>query len=303
MLSPLSVFAAKKRSGEKIAMISLYDAPSAQIACDAGADALLVGDSLGNVILGYPNTIPVTMEDMKRHTAAVVRGVAQSGRKDVPVVADLPFGSYATIEDAVKNSVALMQLGAHAVKLEGTTEGTPENTITKLIQNGIPVMGHLGFTPQSLLTIDGVVQGKTLETAWPLISSAKFLSQSGCFAVVLEAVVQEVAALTTQVIEIATIGIGSGAECDGQVLVWNDLVGITPKTFRFVQRYAETRSVWASAAESFITEVQASQFPLNTHAWQMEPDKLEELRHHIKDDSDWLDSADDLNPWTDVKLP
>lgn len=291
MTSPLSVFARKKKDGQKIAMISLYDAPSALLAADAGADALLVGDSLGNVLLGYANTIPVTMDDMIRHTGAVVRGVLASKRPEVAVVADLPFGSYATTEMAVKNSVALMQAGAHAVKLEGC----PRFAVRNLVENGIPVMGHLGFTPQSVLQFDGIVQGKTGAAIRSLEYDFSTLGNDGCFAVVLEAVTREVAAFLTEKSSIPTIGIGAGPDCDGQILVWNDLVGLSPQKLRFVRKYAETREIWEKAAHSYVAEVQGGHFPQTEHGWEMAPDELEQWQ---TEKATWeSDEFDDSDPF------
>lgn len=270
MTSPLQIFARKKRDAAPLAMISLYDAPSAQIACDAGVDALLVGDSLGNSILGYDSTIPVTMEDMKRHTGAVVRGVRGSSRPAVPVVADLPFGSYATPALAVENAVALLQIGAHAVKIEGVMPGV----LKALVENGVPVMGHLGFTPQSVLLFEGVVQGKTAQAARELEESAQILDEF-CFAVVLEAVTAEVAQSITRARRYATVGIGAGAGCDGQVLVWNDLVGLSPKTFKLAKAWANTRELWLGAAQGYIAETQNGAFPTAENSWNMSGEELE----------------------------
>lgn len=270
MTSPLQIFARKKRDSSPLAMISLYDAPSAQIACEAGVDAILVGDSLGNTILGYDSTIPVTMEDMKRHTGAVVRGVRSSSRSTVPVVADLPFGSYATPQSAVENAVALLQLGAHAVKVEGVMP----NVLKAMTENGIPVMGHLGFTPQSVLRFESVVQGKTVEAARQLEKSARIVDEF-CFAMVLEAVTVEVAQSITRECRGSTIGIGAGAGCDGQVLVWNDLVGLSPKTFKLAKAWANTRELWLSAAQGYVSEAQSGSFPTAENSWNMPGDELE----------------------------
>ena len=277
MTSPLQIFARKKRDSAALAMISLYDAPSAQIACEAGVDALLVGDSLGSVILGYDSTIPVTMEDMKRHTGAVVRGVRSSSRPNVPVVADLPFGAYATPQVAVENAVSLLQIGAHAVKIEGVMPAV----LQALTENGIPVMGHLGFTPQSVLRFESVVQGKTFETARALEQEAKRLDDF-CFALVLEAVTAEVAQKITQDRRLATIGIGAGVGCDGQVLVWNDLVGLSPQTFKLAKAWANTRELWLSAAQGYVSETQNRSFPTGENSWNLVGNELEKFTssHH-----------------------
>ena len=259
-------------------MISLYDAPTAELCCDSGADCLLVGDSLGNVVLGYDNFISVTMEDMIRHTAAVARGARRSSRPGVPIVADLPFGSYTTVSDAAGNSADLMRAGAHAVKLEGAGPATLE-AVRAIIEMGAPVVGHLGFTPQSALRFSGVVQGKTGEAAERLLRDALALEEAGCSAVVLEAVTREVAEAVTQTLSVPTIGIGAGAGCNGQVLVWNDLAGLSKSTpFRFVKRYADARAVLAEAARDFVEEVRSGEFPREENGWSMPEAELEGWR-------------------------
>ena len=191
-------------------MVALYDAPSAKICCDAGIDVLLVGDSMGNVVLGYDDTVPVTVDDIRVHTGAVARGAKSSSRPQTPVVADLPFGSYATPELAAHNGALLMRAGAHALKLEGAGEVTI-CAVRVLAQMGAPVVGHIGYTPQSSLRFEGIVQGKTAVAARELLMQARHLQDAGCCAIVLEAVAEEAAARITQSIEICTIGIGAGA--------------------------------------------------------------------------------------------
>ncbi len=266
-MNPLRIFQERKNAAQKLAMISLYDAPSAKIACESGADALLVGDSLGNVVLGFDGTIPVTMADMIRHTGAVARGAKRSSRPDVPVVADLPFGSYSTKKSAIKNGVALMQTGAHALKLEGGS--TPSlRAIEVLTQTGAPVMGHLGFTPQSSLQLKTIVQGKNDASARLLLSQAKSLQDAGCFSIVLEAVALETAEEITRELSIPTIGIGAGATCDGQVLVWHDLIGWSDHSFRFVKKYADAKSLLLQATQEFVRETQSGKFPTEANAWK-----------------------------------
>ena len=269
MVSALSIFARAKREGRKIVMVSLYDAPTAAIACEAGVDALLVGDSMGNVILGHPNTIPVTMDDMVRHTAAVVRGTRSSARAEVPVVADLPFGSYPDLVTATRNATALLQAGAHAVKLEGDFG----DLVSGLRRQGVPVMGHLGFTPQSSLLYESIVQGRSAEAARGLEESAAALDAAGCFSIVLEAVTEQVAQAITGAIRGATIGIGAGAGCDGQVLVFHDLVGLSPGRLKFVKRYAATRETWLQAVGDYVREVKDGAFPAPEHGWTMVPEE------------------------------
>ncbi len=271
--SPTKLFAQAKQRGEKLAMISLYDAPSAALSCDAGADILLVGDSMGNAILGHDGTIPVTMEAMVHHTGAVVRGVKNSSRPDVPVVSDISFGGFATVERAVESASFLMRAGACAIKLEGAGESAVAATRT-LVEMGVPVMGHLGYTPQSSLRFEGVVQGKTTEAASKILDDAKRLEEAGCFAVVLEVVPTEVAKRATSELSISTVGIGAGPHCDAQVLVWHDLVGFSEeKPFRFVKRYADIYETMKTASASFVEEVRAGDFPAPEHGWRMDEEE------------------------------
>jgi 3-methyl-2-oxobutanoate hydroxymethyltransferase len=267
--SPLKVFYDKKARTEKIAMISLYDAPSATLACDAGADVLLVGDSLGSVILGYESTLYVTLGDMARHTGAVVRGAKSSSRPETPVVADLPFGYCADEARALEAAMVLMQSGAHAVKLEGASTRNV-NAIEALVQNGVPVMAHLGFTPQSALQKRAVVQGRTTEEANELLGQARRVEAAGCFGVVLETIALEAAGQITRELAISTIGIGAGLGCDGQVLVWHDLIGLSPQKFRFVKRFAEARDTLAQAAHEYVEAVHAQTFPTAENGWMMD---------------------------------
>jgi 3-methyl-2-oxobutanoate hydroxymethyltransferase len=276
--SPLQVLTDAKTRGERIAMVSLYDAPTAEICSEAGVDCILVGDSLGNVILGYDDFLSVTMEDLLRHTAAVARGVKRSRRPEVPVVADLPFASYASPEQAAQNGANLVRAGAHGIKLEGAGPSALA-AVRTLVEMGAPVVGHLGFTPQSSLRFSGVVQGKTAGAALRLFEEARELEAAGCMALVLEAVPSEVARHVTDELSIPTIGIGAGAGCDGQVLVWHDLVGLTPgKPLRFVKRYADSRALFSEAARSFADEVHSGAFPTEEHGWNMSEAELEEWR-------------------------
>lgn len=267
MASPLRVFYDKKKAAQKLAMISLYDAPSAKISANSGADALLVGDSMGNVILGYDSTIPVTMSDMLRHTGAVVRGAKSSSHPEVPVVADLPFGSYSDEISAIKNGVALMQEGAHAVKLEGA-HPQALRAIEALVQSGVPVMGHLGFTPQSILQKNVIIQGRDETSAQTLLQEALAVQKAGCFGIVLEMVAEETAAQLTRELSISTIGIGAGIDCDGQVLVWHDLIGLSEHSFRFVKKFADAKSLLVQAATDYVDEVQNGSFPTDANSWK-----------------------------------
>jgi 3-methyl-2-oxobutanoate hydroxymethyltransferase len=286
--SPVHLLRDAKKRGARLAMVSLYDAPTAALSCDAGADMLLVGDSMGNVVLGYDNTVPVTMDDVIHHTRAVLRGVRASTRPNVPVFADLPFGSYSTVEMAVQNGVALMRAGAHGVKLEGGNE-TALRAIRVLVESGAPVMGHLGYTPQSALQFESVVQGKTTQSALRLLDEAHRLQEAGCCGMVLEVVPNEVAARITQELQISTIGIGAGPHCDGQVLVWHDLVGFSSGKFRFVKRYAGARETLGAATRSFVEEVQSGAFPTTEHGWQMPEAQLPSWQNSAEPQTD--DSA------------
>lgn len=273
MPANLQVFSTKKRQSP-LAMISLYDAPSAALCCDAGADALLVGDSMGNVILGYDNTVPVDIEDIARHTGAVARGVKSSSRPGVPIIADLPFGTYhGDAGEIVASATRLLRAGAIAVKLEGAGD-IALRAVDLLVQMGVPVMGHIGFTPQAILRFETTVQGKTATDAERLLNEARRLEGAGCFGVVLEAMTTETAARITMEMQMATIGIGAGPMCDGQVLVWHDLAGLTPATpFRFVRQYAKAHEVLSDAARAYVNEVKGGIFPGTANGWNMSDDE------------------------------
>lgn len=262
-VTTLDVRAYKKR-GEKFAMLTAYDAPTARLFDEAGIPLLLVGDSLGMVVLGYPTTLPVTMEDMLRHTTAVARGA-----NGALVVGDMPFMSYqASIDDAVRNAGRfLKEAGAGAVKLEGA--GRVTEVVARLTSAGIPVMGHLGLTPQSVHQLGGFrVQGRSEEAAELVLSGAKDLEAAGAFSLVLEAVPSPVAAEVTANLDIPTIGIGAGPHCDGQVLVAHDLLGITTGLApKFVKRYAGLGEEMKGAARSFAREVADGSYPGEEHTY------------------------------------
>jgi 3-methyl-2-oxobutanoate hydroxymethyltransferase len=292
-MSPLQIFARKKREHVPLAMVALSDAPSAQIACDAGIDAILVGDSLGNTALGYDSTIPVTMDDIAHHLRAVLRGVKSSSRPDVPVIADMPFGSYATPELGVQNAVRLMQLGAHAIKIEGTqrTWNRGVGEVFSLCRTaGIPVMGHIGFTPQSELQFEGVVQGKSADAAMKLLHQSRALQSAGCFALVLEAMTTQIAREITSRLQISTIGIGAGKDCDGQVLVWHDLVGITAKPFKMARAFAGTREIWTDAIREYRREVESAQFPAAQNGWEMTGEEGEKWARDLAEHDEFENS-------------
>jgi 3-methyl-2-oxobutanoate hydroxymethyltransferase len=257
-------FLEKKRKGEKIVMLTACDYLTAQIVDSAGVDAILVGDSLGMVALGYRTTLPVTMEEMIHHTKAVVRG-----RKNAMVIFDMPFLSYQTgIRDAVFNAGrALKETGCEAVKVEGGKEVS--DTIKALVDAGIPVMGHVGLQPQSVNVYGGYTLRGRGEEAERILEDALAVESAGAFAVVLEKIPAELAKRITEALKIPTIGIGAGKHCDGQVLVFHDMVGLfegfKPK---FVKRYAELGKLAREAVEKFVEEVKAGIFPGEEHSYK-----------------------------------
>jgi 3-methyl-2-oxobutanoate hydroxymethyltransferase len=267
-----------KEAGEKIVMITAYDYPSSKLVDEAGVDLILVGDSLGVVLLGYDNTLAVTMEDMVHHTKAVSRAA-----KRAMVVADMPFLSYQiSIEAAVANAGRFLQeAGAQAVKLEGGREIVP--IISKITIAGIPVIGHLGFTPQSVHQIGGAIfQGKTAANAVKLLEDALYLQDAGVFAIVLELIPFEAAELITGRLKTPTIGIGSGPKCDGQVLVYHDLLGLNadfqPKHSKI---FANAGQVIKEGVADYVTEVRQLKFPTVENTKRMEQTEFEELRRMI----------------------
>lgn len=266
---------AKKRQGEKIVMVTAYDYPGALVAEQAGVDVLLVGDSLGNVVLGYDTTIPVTMEDMLLHTRPVARAATQA-----LVVADLPYGSYhVSTEQAITNGLRLIQEGgAAAVKLEGGQEFAP--LVETMTQRGIPVMAHIGLLPQTASIWEGYrVQARTAASAQLLLESALALEAAGAFAVVLECVTQEAAELISSRLSIPTIGIGAGPGCDGQVLVFHDLLGLNQGHVpHFVKQYAAAAEQMRQALGEYAAEVRQGSFPDAAHSFPMEEAEVQNLR-------------------------
>jgi 3-methyl-2-oxobutanoate hydroxymethyltransferase len=257
------VRAAKRRDGHlPLVMVTAYDAPGARIADAAGVDLILVGDSVANNVLGYEDTLQVTVEDMAHHTAAVARA-----RPKALVVGDLPWLSYhLDVVDTVRNGATLIRAGAGAVKLEGGANRVP--MIEGLVAAEIPVMGHLGLTPQSILTMGGYkVQGRTDAAAHSLAVDAKALVAAGCFAVVIEGVPAAVGAAITEALDVPTIGIGAGPACDGQVLVLHDLLGINPTTPRFVRRYAELGQEATAAVAAYAADVRSGAFPADAEVY------------------------------------
>jgi len=253
-----------KEQGEKIAVLTAYDFTFARLFDQAGADVLLVGDSLGMVVQGLPNTLGVTLDQMIYHSRAVARGAPRAH-----VVVDLPFGSYqASTDKAVENGVRLLaEGGAEAVKLEGGAAFA--DVVRALRRASIPVMGHLGLTPQSIHQLGGyVVQGRGEAKAQALLADALALEAAGCYALVLEAIPAELAAQVTAALRIPTIGIGAGSRCDGQVLVSYDLLGMNPEFQpRFVKRYAELHALIGEAAGRYVEEVRAGAFPTDAHSF------------------------------------
>lgn len=263
---PITVRAVRafKERGERFVMLTAYDAPSARLLDDAGIPLLLVGDSLGMVVLGHSSTLPVTMDDMVHHTAAVVRG-----RSEAMVVGDMPFMSYqASADEAIRNAGRFIQeAGAHAVKLEGG--GRVLEIVDRLTDMGIPVMGHLGLTPQSVNQFGGYrIQGRSDEAAHSIVKDAKALEAAGAFSIVLEAVPAELGKEVTGSLDIPTIGIGAGPHTDGQVLVFHDFLGITSGRLpRFVKRYAELGEQITRAARAFADDVASEAYPGPEHSY------------------------------------
>jgi len=263
-----------KQKGEKITMLTAYDYTTAKIIDEAGIPLILVGDSLGMVVLGYESTIPVTMEDMLHHTKAVVRGTKQT-----MVVGDMPFMTYhISVEDALRNAARFIQeAGAQAIKLEGGV--TVVEKVRRIVDCGIPVMGHIGLTPQSIHQFGGFkIQGKTAQAAARLLEDARALEEAGAFAIVLETVPAPLATLITQKIDVPTIGIGAGAGCDGQVQVVNDVLGsfadFVPK---HAKQYAKLGEIIRKAVTEYYNEVKAGSFPTDKHSFSMDESILAEL--------------------------
>jgi len=266
-----------KKEKKKISVITSYDYTLASLCDKAGIDVLLVGDSAGMVMLGYENTIPVTMDQMCMFTEAVSRA-----RTNSLLVADLPFMSYqASIEDAINNSGRLIKAGADTVKLEGGS--IMAETISAIVDIGIPVMGHIGLQPQTTILSEGYkVQGKTKDSALKLIEDAKELEEAGVYSIALEMVSHEVAEIISETVSVPTIGIGSGVNCDGQVLVVQDLLGMYEKIKpKFVKRYMNLSEDIVNSLENFKKDVESSTFPAEENWFSMNGDELKKLREQI----------------------
>jgi 3-methyl-2-oxobutanoate hydroxymethyltransferase len=274
----LSTLSKMKREGRPITMVTAYDTPTARIVDAAGVDTVLTGDSAANVVLGYPDTIPVTMDELLHHTRAVKRGL-----KRAMLIGDMPFMSYnISIERAIENAGRFMkEAGADAVKLEGG--GWAAETVSRIVQAGIPIVGHLGLTPQTAGMLGGYkVQGKDAGTAAKIYQDALGLQQAGAFMLVLECVPARLGTLISQKLDIPVIGIGAGSGTDGQVLVYHDLVGIqagfTPK---FVKRYAQAGEIMQKAVESYCQEVRERSFPAEEHSFKISDEEFAALEKAI----------------------
>ena len=268
---PLPEISEMKRRGQKIVMVTAYDAPGGRLADAAGVDIILVGDSAAMVVLGHDSTVPATVDEMLVLTRAVTRGAVRP-----LVVADMPFGSFqVSDEDALENAIRFVKEGgADAVKLEGA--GATLSRVRTIVDAGIPVMGHIGLTPQSATMLGGFkAQGRTAAKARRLFSDAQALERSGCFSLVLEAVPAPVAARVTDAVSIPTIGIGAGAGCDGQVLVYHDLLGFQEGGPRFVKQYAKLGPEIQRALEQYASDVRSGAFPEAQHTYAIPAEELE----------------------------
>ncbi|MGH1364831.1 MAG: 3-methyl-2-oxobutanoate hydroxymethyltransferase [Calditrichia bacterium] len=264
----------KKRVGDKITMLTAYDYPGASMADEAGMDMILVGDSLAMTVLGHPDTVSVTMDEMLHHCKAVQRGA-----KNAFLVGDMPFMSYHTDpNEAVKNAGRFIkEARMDAVKLEGGRNQLP--AIESIVKAGIPVLGHLGLTPQTATALSGYkVQGKTAQSAKIILEDARFLQTAGCFGIVLEAIPSPLAELISAELEIPTIGIGAGNSCDGQVLVYHDLLGLFDKfTPKFVKQYAQLKPLILDAITRYAEDVKSGEFPAAEHSFSMKKEELQAL--------------------------
>lgn len=269
-----AVQACKVRTGaDPLVMVTAYDAPGARMADEAGVDVILVGDSVAMVVLGYDDTLSVTVDDMAHHVGAVAR----AGGSPL-IVGDLPWLSYhVSVEDTIRNAATLVRAGATAVKLEGGRKRLP--MVKALIDSEIPVMGHLGLTPQSVHAMGGFkVQGREHDAALALVDDARALEEAGCFAIVLEGVPDEVARMVTDAIHVPTIGIGAGPHCDGQVLVFHDVLGIEDRIKpKFVRRYASLRADGVAALAAYAEDVRTGRFPADDESYHLTSEQAESL--------------------------
>ena len=278
---PLTIpeIGAMKRAGTKIVMVTAYDHPSSRLASEAGVDIILVGDSAGNNVLGYETTVPVTMEQAVMLTEAAARARPRS-----LLVGDLPFGSYqASDADAVRNAARLVKAGADAVKLEGA--GPMLSRVRAIVGAGIPVMGHVGLTPQSATMLGGMkAQGRTAADARRMLDDARQLEAAGCFSLVLESVPARIGEHISHALRIPTIGIGAGPGCDGQVLVWHDLLGInTGPMPRFVKRYADVGGEIRRGLEAFASDVRSGAYPAAEHEYKISREELDAFESDLRE--------------------
>jgi 3-methyl-2-oxobutanoate hydroxymethyltransferase len=284
LLQRKSLAAGSNSNSAKITCLTAYDYPTARLLDEAGVDVLLVGDSLGMVVLGYESTLPVSIEEMLHHTRAVRRGTRRA-----LVVADMPYGSFhSDIAESVRNAMRFVKdAGAEAVKVEGGERRL--ELIVRLTEAEIPVMGHVGLTPQSLNALGGFrVQGKTVNAAEQLLRDARAVEAAGAFAVVLEAVPRELAAQITRELRIPTIGIGAGPDCDGQILVVHDLLGLTfGQTPKFARRYANVGEMIAKAAREYCEDVRGGTFPSDGESYHATQLAKEEKEAPVNSDGDW----------------
>ena len=273
-LTAPAIRARKVRDGaDPLVMVTAYDAPGARVASQAGADLILVGDSVAMVVLGYDDTLQVTVDDMAHHTAAVARA-----KPSAHIVADLPWMSYhVSPDETVRNAAMLIRAGAQSVKLEGGRKRLP--MIERIRDAEIPVMGHIGLTPQSVHAMGGFkVQGRQAEAARRLVQAAKSLAHAGCYSLVLEGVPVQVAEMVTDAVDIPTIGIGAGPHCDGQVLVFHDLLGLETRLVpKFVRRYADLDTLATDALRSFATDVRSGAFPSSQESYHLSETELTAL--------------------------
>lgn len=262
-----------RRGADPLVMVTAYDAPGARMADEAGVDIVLVGDSVAMVVLGYDDTLQVTVDDLAHHVGAVAR----AGGSPL-LVADLPWMSYhVSTEDTIRNAATLVRAGASAVKLEGGRKRLP--MIRAILDAEIPVMGHLGLTPQSVHAMGGFkVQGRDHDAALALVDDARALADAGCFAIVLEGVPDEVARMVTDAVDVPTIGIGAGPHCDGQVLVFHDVLGLEDRiTPKFVRRYASLKADGVAALSAFAADVRAGRFPADDESYHLSAEQAEAL--------------------------
>ena len=273
----LPAIRAAKERGEKLVCLTAYDYPTARVVDEAGVDIILVGDSIGNVIHGYGNTIPVSLDEIASACIAVKRGTERA-----MVVADMPYGSYhVNADSSVQNALKLMKYGgAEAVKLEGGRNRV--DLVKRLVDEEIPVVAHIGLTPQSVYKMGGYrVQGRTAEQAKRLIEDAKMLEEAGAFAIVLELVPREVAAIITNELQISTIGIGAGPDCDIQVLVFHDMVGLSfGRQPRFVRQYANLRDTITDAVHRWAADVKSGAYPAESESYGLTKETVAELKSH-----------------------